>query len=76
MVNIEIIAMKTKPKTNPKYLNTTGRDIIPAPNIVLPICKKAPKKEVLPFEYFGLIFYFILSSSDNISSSSCGFSSG
>ena len=51
--------MKTKPKTNPKYLNTTGRDIIPAPNIVLPICKKAPKKEVLPFEYFGLIFYFI-----------------
>ena len=63
--------MKTKPKTNPKYLNTTGRDIIPAPNIVLPICKKAPKKEVLPFEYFGLK----LSSSDNISSS-WGFSSG
>ena len=50
--------MKTKPKMNPKYLKTTGREIIPAPNIVLPICKKAPKNVVVPLEYFGLIFYF------------------
>ena len=63
--------MKTKPKMNPKYLKTTGREIIPAPNIVLPICKKAPKNVVVPLEYFGLI----LSSSDNISSDCYSFSS-
>ena len=62
--------MKTKPKIKPKYLKTTGREIIPAPNIVLPICKKAPKNVVEPLEYFGLI----LSSSDNISSDCFSFS--
>ena len=49
MVNIEIIVIKTNPKINPKYLKTTGSAIIPAPNIVLPICKKAPKNVVVPF---------------------------
>jgi hypothetical protein len=57
MVNIAIIVIKIKPRIKPKYRKTTGREIIPAPNIVFPICKNAPKNVVFPLAYFGLIFF-------------------
>ena len=60
--------MKRFPNTNPKYLITTGRDIIPAPKIVFPIWRKAPQNDVFPLEYFG----FKVSSSVNISSFDSG----
>jgi hypothetical protein len=40
--------IKRLPIIIPKYLNTTGRERIPAPIIVLIICKEALKYEECP----------------------------